>query len=63
MCHVSAGKSVTPMNSPCGCECSCPVMVPVTEEIRSLEDHKKVLKDQLEAIDKKIAALKSITES
>jgi len=63
MCHVSAGKPVSPMNTYCGCECGCPVMLPIEEEIRSLEDHKKILQNQIEAIDKKIGALKSVKES
>jgi hypothetical protein len=38
-------------------------MLPLSEEIRSLEDHKKILQDQLNAVDKKITALKSMKES
>jgi hypothetical protein len=60
MCHVSAEKQEPAMNTRCGCGCSCPVMFPVVEEIRSLEGHKKILQDQLEVIDKKITALKSV---
>ena len=63
MCHVSAGKPVSPMNTRCGCECNCPAMLPIGEEIRRLEDHKKILQDQLEVIDKKINALKSVDNS
>jgi hypothetical protein len=63
MCYVSAGKQVSPMNTHCGCECDCPVMLPLSEEIRSLEDHKKILQYQLEVIDKKINALKSVNNS
>jgi hypothetical protein len=63
MCHVSGGKMVSQMNARCGCECGCPVMLPVEDEIRSLEDHKKILQDQLEVIDKKITALKSVNNS
>jgi hypothetical protein len=51
------------MNTHCGCECGCPVMLPLSEEIRSLEDHKKILQDQLEIIDKKINAMKSVNNS
>lgn len=51
------------MNTHCGCECGCPVILPIAEEIRSLEDHKKILQDQLEAIEKKISALKSVKEA
>ncbi len=63
MCHVSAGNPVSPMNVHCGCECGCPVMLPVEEEIRSLEDHKKILQDRIETIDKKIAGLKTANKS
>jgi hypothetical protein len=38
-------------------------MLPLSEEIRSLEDHKKILQDQLEVIDKKINAMKSVNDS
>jgi hypothetical protein len=63
MCHLSAGKPGSPVNTRCGCECGCPVTLPLSEEIRSLEDHKKILQDQLNAIDKKITALKSVDNS
>jgi hypothetical protein len=63
MCHASAGKSVSHMNTRCGCECGCPVMLPIEDEIRSLEDHKKIFQNQIEAIDKKIATLKSVKET
>jgi hypothetical protein len=51
------------MNIHFGCGCGCPVMLPIAEEIHNLEDHKKTLQDQLEAIEKKISALKSVKES
>ena len=63
MCHVSAEKQEPAMNTRCGCKCNCPVMLSVEEEIRSLEDHKKILQDQLEVIDEKITALKSVNTS
>jgi hypothetical protein len=63
MCHVLTGKPVSQMNTHCGCECGCPVMLPLSGEIRSLEDHKKILQDQLEGIDRKITALKSLDNS
>jgi hypothetical protein len=63
MCHVSAENQEPAMNTRCGCECSCPVMLSVEEEIRSLEERKKILQDQLEVIDKKITALKSVNTS
>ena len=63
MCHVSAKKQVSRIDTRYGCGCSCPVMLPVEEEIRSLEDRKKILQDQLEVIDKKITVLKSVNIS
>ena len=63
MCHVSAGKQASPMNTRCDCECSCPSILPIEDEIRSLEDHKKIFQDRIEIIDKKIAGLKSVKES
>jgi hypothetical protein len=62
MCHVSAGMQGSQMNTHCGCECSCPVVLPIEDEVRILEDHKKFLQDRMEAIDKKIAVLKSVKE-
>jgi hypothetical protein len=62
MCQVSAGKSVSQMNARCGCGCSCPAMLPVEEEIRNLEDHKKILLEQIEIINTKIAGLISVKE-
>ena len=63
MCHVSAGKQVSQMNTLCGCECSCPATMTVEEEIQLLEDHKKFMQDRLGEIDKKIAALQATKES
>jgi hypothetical protein len=62
MCHVSAGKPVSQMNPHCDCECGCPVMLPIDDEIRRLEDHKKILLDRIEMIDTKIAVLKTVNE-
>ena len=62
MCHVSAGKQVSRMNTLCDCECGCPVMLPIDEEIRSLEDHRKILQDRIEMIDTKIAGLKTVNK-
>jgi hypothetical protein len=62
MCHVSAGKPEYPMNTRCGCACTCAAVYTVEEEIRNLEDHKKILQDPLEAIDTQITALKSVKE-
>jgi L-lactate utilization protein LutB len=63
MCHISAGKPAFAMNTPCDCDCGCPVLLPIDDVIRKLEDHKKIRQDQIEAIDKKIAALKSVKDS
>jgi hypothetical protein len=40
----------------------CSVMLPIAEEIRSLEDNKKILQDRIDIIDKKIAGLKTVNE-
>jgi hypothetical protein len=37
-------------------------MLPIDDEIRRLEDHKKILQDRIEMIDKKIAGLKTVNE-
>jgi hypothetical protein len=63
MCHVSSGKPGSQQNSFCGCGCACPAALMIEDEIRSLEDHRKILQDQLEVIDKKITALKSVDNS
>jgi hypothetical protein len=67
MCHVSAGKQVLQMNTMCDCGCTygcrCEGVIPIEDEIRILEDHKKILKDRIDIIDKKITGLKSVNES
>jgi len=64
MCHVSTGKQVLQMNTLCGCGCSCPVVaLPIDDEIRRLEEHKKILQEQIEIINKKITGLKTVNES
>jgi hypothetical protein len=63
MCHVSTGKQASQMNSHCGCECGCPVILTVDDEIRRLEDHKKILQDHIEIINKKISGLKTVNET
>jgi hypothetical protein len=63
MCHTSVEKHVSPMNTHCDCECCCPVLLPIVDEIRNLEEHRKIAQEQMEAIEKKIAALKSVKES
>jgi hypothetical protein len=62
MCHVSAGKQVVQMNTLCSCGCSCPAGLPVGDEIRRLEEHKKILQEQIEIISKKITGLKTVNE-
>jgi hypothetical protein len=37
-------------------------MLPIDDEIRRLEDHKKILQDRIEMIGKKIAGLKTVNE-
>jgi hypothetical protein len=63
MCHVSAGKQVSQVNTLCDCVCGCPVTLPVGEEIRRLEEHKKILEDEITIIDKKIAGQKTVNGS
>jgi hypothetical protein len=63
MCHIATGNQVSLMNTLCDCECSCGVMMPIEDEIRILEEHKKILKDRIDIIDKKITGLKSVIES
>jgi hypothetical protein len=41
MCHVSAGKQESQVNTVCGCGCTCPITHPVDDEIRNLEEHQK----------------------
>jgi hypothetical protein len=59
MCHVSAGKQESPMTTVCGCDCGCPATLPAGEEIRNLEEHRKILQDRIDIIDKKINSLKT----
>jgi hypothetical protein len=47
-------------NCQCGCSCTCPVFLSIDDEIRMLEHHKKIMQEQIEAIDRKVAALKSV---
>jgi predicted metal-dependent hydrolase len=47
-------------SSQCGCTCNCPVFLSIDDEIRMLENHKKIMQEQIEAIDRKVAALKSV---
>jgi hypothetical protein len=63
MCNISAGKELSHMNTRCDCECGCPILLPIDDEIRNLEEHRKIRQEQIEAIDKKIASLKAVKES
>ena len=47
-------------NYQCDCECCFPVLLPIEDEIRKLEEHKKIRLAQIEVIDKKILVLKSV---
>ncbi|MHB8163328.1 MAG: hypothetical protein ACYDDV_03145 [Methanoregula sp.] len=59
MCHVSAGKPAAQTNPRCSCGCDCPAMLSIDDEIRALEDHKKIFQERIEMIDTKIAGLKN----
>lgn len=61
MCYTTRNP-VPKMNTSCECDCGCPVLLPIEDEIRKLEEHKKNRVAQIEAIDKKIAALRSVKE-
>jgi hypothetical protein len=63
MCHVSAGKQISQVNSLCGCTCNCPAMLPVEEEIKNLEVYKKCLLDRIQMIETKISGLKTVNKS
>ena len=63
MCHVTTGNQVPQMNTCCTSGCSCPVALPAGDEIRRLEEHKKILHDRIEMIEKKITGLKTVTGS
>ena len=63
MCHVSTGKQVSLVNTLCDCECRCGVMMPIDDEIRILEDHKKILQDRIAMINTKIAGLRTVNTS
>jgi hypothetical protein len=62
MCHISAGKPVSQMNIVCDCECGCPVLLSIDDEIRKLEEHRKILQNRIEMIDKKIVSLKTVNK-
>ena len=64
MCNVSTGKQVVQMNTlgGCSCGCTCQVELPISDEIRRLEEHKKILQDRIDTINTKITALKTVTK-
>ena len=63
MCHVSAGNRDSSEKTGCDCRCGCPVTLPISDEIRNLEEYKKVLQDRIGIVDKKIAGLNSVNTS
>ena len=63
MCHPLTGVSSSMVNAHCCCDCSCSVLLSIDDEIRMLEDHKKMMQDRIEAIDRKVSALKSVKPS
>jgi hypothetical protein len=48
------------VNPVCGCDCNCPIILPDGDEIRSREEHRKILQDRIETFDRKIAGLKTV---
>ena len=62
MCHVSAGKQESQVNTVCGCGRNCPITHPVDDEIRNLEEHRKILQDGPGIIDKEIGGMKTVKE-
>jgi len=50
------------MNTLCSCGCSGVGMLPIDDEIGILEEHKKILKDRIGTINKKITSLNPVTE-
>ena len=59
MCH-SMMQSGSMENYQCECSCTCPVFLSIDDEIRLLEDHKKMMQERIEAINLKVTALKSV---
>jgi hypothetical protein len=47
-------------NTHCSCDCSCPVLLSIDDEIRMLESHKRMLQDRIDVIDRKVSALTSV---
>jgi hypothetical protein len=63
MCHNLPGGSSSMANAHCSSDCSCPVLLSIGDEIRMLEDYRKMIQERIEAIDEKISALKSLKPS
>jgi hypothetical protein len=59
MCHTPGYSG---SRGSCQCECSgnCPVFLSIDDEVRMLEEHKKMMQEQIEAIDRKVTALRSV---
>ncbi len=64
MCTIVPGKQGSPVNTLCGCccGCTCPAGLPTGDEIRRLEEHKKILQDRIEIINTTITGLKTVTK-
>ena len=58
MCHITR-YSGSMENCECECSCNCPVFLSIDDEIRMLEDNKKMMQERIEAIDRKVSVLKS----
>jgi hypothetical protein len=62
MCRVLTGKHESPADSMCGCEVRPGCHTPGRGEIGNLEEHRKILQDRINTIDKKITGLKTVKE-
>ena len=62
MCHTMM-HSGSMENCQCGCSCTCPVFLSIDDEIRMLEDHRKLMQEQIASIERKVILLKSVTSS
>jgi hypothetical protein len=63
MCHPIPGGSASMGNAHCSCDCGCPVLLSVGDEIRMLEDYRKMMQERIVTIDAKISALKTLKPS
>jgi len=62
MCH-NERRFESGGHGQCRCSYVCPATMTVEEEIQLLDDHRKYFGEQVEVIDRKIAALKAAKES